>query len=248
MKKAPFTPVIPLLAVSCLLIWTGCEKDDDNGGHTIVSNPGAGMTDNDGIDNRTIVLGNGQEWMAENLGSAHYRNGDIIQNVMGYSEWGNFASGAWAHYSNNADHDLIYGKLYNWYAVEDPRQLCPLGWHVPTHDDWTELITYLDLEALESDHGTQSITAGGMMKSAGTAHWTTSYVTDTDPIGFSALPGGARHPNTGGFDGMGNTADWWSSTADDNVAFYCQVTAFDARVNTGRFNKRMGASVRCIKD
>jgi hypothetical protein len=101
------------------------------GGGGIVTNPGAGVTFN-GYTYSSIVLGNGQEWMAENLRTTTYANGDPIPNVTDNTQWQNLTTGAWAHYNNDSQYENPYGKLYNWYAVDDSRNVCPTGWHVPS--------------------------------------------------------------------------------------------------------------------
>ena len=102
-----------------------------SGGTGVVSNPGAGVTYG-GVNYPTVVLGNGQEWMAENLRTTTYANGDPIPNVTDPNQWGALTTGAWAHYNNDSQYENPYGKLYNWYAVDDSRNVCPTGWHVPS--------------------------------------------------------------------------------------------------------------------
>src|SRR5690606_15641997 len=107
-----------------------------------------------------ITIGT-QEWMTQNLRTTKYKNGDALPNVTNNTDWGNLGSGAYCWYNNNNGYEQPYGKLYNWYAVNDARGLCPTGWHVPTDAEWDTLTTFLGgLSA-----------AGGPMKEAGTAHW-----------------------------------------------------------------------------
>jgi hypothetical protein len=104
-----------------------------------ISNPGPGVTFN-GYTYSTIILGNGQEWMAENLRTTSYANGDPIPNVTDGPQWSNlFGTGAWAHYNNDSQYENPYGKLYNWYTIADIRNICPTGWHVPSDAEWTIL-------------------------------------------------------------------------------------------------------------
>ena len=100
------------------------------------------VTDIDGNTYRTIVIGE-QEWMAENLMVEHYANGDWIPNVTNDAQWGNLSTGAWCYYNNDPQFECPYGKLYNWYTVADPRNVCPTGWHVPTDAEYTILTNYL---------------------------------------------------------------------------------------------------------
>jgi hypothetical protein len=99
------------------------------------------MTDQEGNVYKTIVIGT-QEWMAENLNTSIYRNGDEIITVISNADWGGLTEGAWAYSSNNLNNECPYGKLYNWNACVDIRQLCPLGWHVPSDDEFTALIDF----------------------------------------------------------------------------------------------------------
>jgi len=107
------------------------------------------VTDIDGNIYKTIRIGN-QEWMTENLKVTHYRNGDPLPNLKNNSDWVSACNGAWCLYNNESNSD-IYGKLYNWYAVNDSRGLAPEGWHVPTDDEIKELEMYLGMSQEEAD-------------------------------------------------------------------------------------------------
>jgi uncharacterized protein (TIGR02145 family) len=148
-------------------------------GSGIVSNPGAGVTYN-GYTYSSVVLGNGQEWMSENLRTTNYRNGDPIPTGLDNATWSTTTSGAYAIYNNDNANDAIYGKLYNWYAVADPRHVCPTGWHEPTDGEWTTLTDYLGGAAV----------AGGKMKTTGLQYWISPNTDATNESGFSGLPGG----------------------------------------------------------
>ena len=122
----------------------------------------AQVTDKDSNNYNTKQIGS-QVWIAANLNVSHFRNGDIIPEVRGDDEWekaDNEGRAAWCYYNNDPANGAIYGKLYNWYAVNDPRGLAPKGWHVPCDDEWTELEICLGENA------------GGKMKETGTTHWT----------------------------------------------------------------------------
>ena len=106
---------------------------------TLAQTPGVGVTDFDGNNYTTVIIGN-QEWIGENLRASHYSNGEIISNITNINQWSNLTTGAWAHYNNDIQFENPYGKLYNWYAVVDTRNICPSGWHVPSDNDWNELI------------------------------------------------------------------------------------------------------------
>jgi uncharacterized protein (TIGR02145 family) len=207
------------------------------------------MTDQQGNSYRTIVIGT-QEWMAENLKTSIYRNGDAIAQVNEPTQWALLTTGAWCIYNNNTDFECPYGKLYNWYTVADQRNVCPTGWHVPTDAEWSVLINYLDPSA---DGGNvYPNVAGGKMKSVtlGVSGW---YPNEgaSNQSGFSALPGGDRQGvNTfGQFLNIGGFGRWWSSS--ENSASDAWIRSLGgsfstaSRVFTGKSN---GFSVRCIKD
>ncbi len=217
------------------------------GGGGIVSNPGAGVTFN-GYTYSSVVLGNGQEWMAENLRTTIYANGDPIPNVTINSEWQNptgVAWDAWSHYDNNNSYENPYGKLYNWYAVSDSRNVCPTGWHVPSDAEWNSLIGYLDPAFNPSAIGIQSSIASIKMRSTGSQFWQIGNTNATNEIGFSALPGGNRL-NLGTFFDIGSVGYWWSSQGvGGNDAYFRSISI---NVMRGSCSSKHGFSVRCIKD
>lgn len=209
------------------------------GGGVIVTNPGAGVTFN-GYTYSSIVLGNGQEWMAENLRTTSYANGDPIPNVTDSILWSTLTTGAWVHYNNDSQNDNLYGKVYNWNTVNDLRNVCPTGWHVPSDAEWTILINYLGGE----------LVAGGKMKSTGTQYWQNPNQDATNESGFSGFPGGARSYD-GSFvnGGAGTTGFWWSSTEANTVdAFDCLLYYNDGKTYRANAAKKNGFSVRCLKD
>ena len=185
----------------------------------------------------TIVIGT-QQWMEKNLDVLTYRNGDIIPQVTDPTAWAALTTGAWCYYNNDVANGAIYGKLYNWYAVNDPRGLAPTGWHVPTDDEWTTLSNTLGGDAV----------AGGKMKVAGTTRWTTPNTGATNESGFAGLPGGFRS-TSGPFFGVGDGGFWWSSTETNTpnawgrVLFY-----FSGDIGRDGYSKEGGFSVRCLRD
>ena len=216
------------------------DAADAAAGYGIVRNPGAGVTFG-GYTYATVVLGNGQEWMAENLRTTTYANGDPIQQVTDGDEWSAISTGAWAHYVNNASYEDPYGKLYNWYAVADPRNVCPTNWHVPTDAEWTVLTDYLGGESV----------AGGKMKSTGTQYWASPNTGATNESGFSGLPGGSRHSLDGTFSYLGNGGSWWSASENENVADYAwnrTLLYSTAGIYQDDNDKWTGFSVRCLRD
>ena len=216
-------------------------------GATNVHNPDktyGTMTDQEGNVYKTIVIGT-QEWMAENLKTTIYRNGNSIANVTDNTQWAGLTTGAWASYNNDGQFDCPYGKLYNWYAVADPRHVCPTGWHEPTDTEWSAIINYLDPNA---DGGINVNFAGGKLKSTGLQYWNSPNQDATNQSGFSGLPFGYRDLD-GLFYDIGNSGNWWTSSEFDFARGWYR----DLNLNVGasyRYGgvKRAGFSVRCLKD
>lgn len=190
----------------------------------------------------TVVMGNGQEWMAENLSVFYFRNGDSIPVVKTEEAWkkaGKNGEPACCYYENNAEYGKTYGLLYNWYAVNDPRGLAPDGWHVPTNAEWTVLTNYLG--AAE--------TAGGKMKSTGTQYWQSPNTDATNESGFLGLPGGYRNDDDGTFYGIGRNGCWWSSTEyGTSDAWNRPLNDYDGVAASYVNTKTYGFSVRCLRD
>jgi uncharacterized protein (TIGR02145 family) len=180
-----------------------------------------------------------QSWMTKNLDVDTYRNGDAIPQVTDPTTWAALTTGAWCYNNNSPANDAIYGKLYNWYAVNDPRGLAPEGWHIPTDFEWT---------TLENCLGGASI-VGGAMKEIGTTHWTTPNLGATNISGWTGLPGGYRNPTNGTFISVGNYGYWWSST-EFNTSFAWLRYLFFNNGTLSRDGSPMqgGFSVRCIRD
>jgi uncharacterized protein (TIGR02145 family) len=214
------------------------------GGGGIVTNPGTGVIF-DGYNYSSFVLGNGQEWMAENLRTTTYANGDPIPNEIDDNQWSTVITGVWGHYNNDSQYENPYGKLYNGYAVADTRNVCPTGWHVPSDAEWSTFINYLDPNA---DGGNNFNTSGGKMKSTGTQYWQSPNTGATNESGFSGLPGADRYIN-GPSGNIGYNGSWWSSTVVPPV--YANVYGVDFNTGTvykNNYNKMHGRSIRCIKD
>jgi uncharacterized protein (TIGR02145 family) len=204
------------------------------------------MTDQDGMIYKTIVIGT-QEWMAENLKASHYRNGDLIAEITDSATWVGLTSGACCWYNNDsAVYDCPYGKLYNWYAAADSRNVCPSGWHLPSDAEWNILIEYLDPVFDPSASGQQSLIAGGKMKSIGTQYWLSPNTAADNSSGFSGLPGGASIGQT---RGVGGSVTWWSSTQVGNShARYRDLLFTTGNVRRDYDLKYVGYSVRCLRD
>ncbi|MBM2816459.1 MAG: hypothetical protein HW421_3221 [Ignavibacteria bacterium] len=189
-------------------------------------------------NNDTIVTIGTQVWMKRNLDVDHYRNGDSIPEVRDAKQWANLTTGAWCYYNNDFVNGILYGKLYNWYAVNDPRGLAPPGWHIPSDSEWTTLITNLG----GADF------AGGKLKETGTKHWQNPNTGASNETGFSALPGGRRYL-LGTFNYIGYCGILWSSTVYDVSLVWCRYLYNDDDYIGNFFSsKENGFSVRCIKN
>jgi uncharacterized protein (TIGR02145 family) len=185
----------------------------------------------------TIVIGT-QQWMSNNLDVAFYRNGDPIPQVTDAATWSGLTTGAWCYYNNDSTQGSSYGKIYNWYAVNDPRGLAPMGWHVPTDDEWTTLTTTLGGAAV----------AGGKLKKAGTLNWTSPNTAGNNNSGFGALPGGYREI-FGAYSNININGFWWSSTENFlSVPIYRYLEYTNGAIVSNINNKKYGFSVRCVRD
>ncbi|MFA6925323.1 MAG: fibrobacter succinogenes major paralogous domain-containing protein [Bacteroidales bacterium] len=171
-------------------------------GNEVSLTTGLTETDIDGNIYHIVTIGT-QVWLLENLNTTKYNDGTLIPLVTDNSGWNNLTTGAYSDYNNTPSNSSTYGRLYNWYAVNNAHKICPLGWHVPSDAEWTTLETYLGISS-----------AGGKLKEAGTIHWTSPNVGATNETGFTALPGGSRYPN-GSFNNIGNYANWWTATDSD---------------------------------
>ena len=196
------------------------------------------VTDINGNVYPTVNIGS-QTWMQKNLNVSKYKNGDVIPQVTDATQWANLTTGAWCWYNNDsATYAATYGKLYNWYAVNDSRGFAPQGWHVPSDSEWNLLETHL---------GGSSV-AGGLMKEVGTSHWFAPNLGATNSSGFFGLPGSSRYAS-GVFNYSGPIGDFWSSTVDGTSnawSRYLYYSYTDLFRSTD--NKAIGFSVRCLKN
>jgi len=190
---------------------------------------------------KSVKIGN-QTWMAENLNVSTFRNGDPIPQAKTNEEWekaGTDGKPAWCYYDNDPANGAKYGKLYNWYAVNDPRGLAPTGCHIPTDAEWTKLTDFLGGEEV----------AGTKMKN--TSGWTDDdgeSGNGTNESGFSGLPGGFRY-GYGGYHYIGYGGYWWSASelSTDN-AYYRYLNSSNGNLYRLYYYKDLGLSVRCLRD
>jgi uncharacterized protein (TIGR02145 family) len=187
----------------------------------------------------SVRIGN-QEWQTKNLDVDRFRNGDLIQEARTKEEWvaaGENEEPVWSYFDNNAENGKIYGKLYNWYAINDARRLAPEGWQVPTDEAWLILTDYLG--------GKNE--AGSKMKSTGTIYWQAPNKGATNESGFSALPGGYRISD-GSFINFRFNVFFWSTTENDKFfAWIRYLNNFNNNVFRYNLIKAVGASVRCLR-
>ena len=212
------------------------------------------VTDIDGNSYKTIVIGK-QTWMAENLRVTKYRNGDVIPNVTVNTTWHTLLNGGQCTYNNNIEINSIkkFGRLYNYYAVVDSRKIAPTGWHIPTDEEWAQLVDYLKANLTSNDTPAKSLASG--------TDWAESLVEGTlgycDPVsnsllnnssGFSALPAGIRF-YFGSSNYVTTYSAWWSSSQFDNTnAFFRSLNYDAAEIGRNYYEKVFGLSVRCVKD
>jgi uncharacterized protein (TIGR02145 family) len=180
----------------------------------------------------SIKIGN-QEWMTRNLDVDRFRNGDLIPHVESDKEWkeaGSNSQPAWCYYDNDPDNGKKYGKLYNWYAANDPRGLAPEGYHIPNGYEWSSLLDYLGPRAFE------------ILKSED--DWD-----GKNEVSFNGLPGGFRD-YYGVFSHLGLVGLWWSSSVyyDFNVIFLHLDTNGGYELRNDGHDMGDGFSVRCLRD
>lgn len=188
------------------------------------------VTDIDGNVYETVQIDN-QLWMAANLNTTKYNDGTDIPNLSVAADWTAATTGAYAYHDETTDNGAAYGALYNYYAVETAK-LCPTGWHVPTDDEWAQLVNYL---------GGINI-AGGKLKETGTTHWFEDNGA-TNESGFTARGSGLRLNNA---DFQGITRDSYSWTSTNIIYWY--MSHKDSVMKTGAGLKAYGFAVRCLKD
>ena len=202
-----------------------------------------------GLEVKTVEIGN-QVWMAKNLNVDHFRNGDPIPEARTNEEWieaGENEQPAWCYYDNDPAYGKLYGKLYNWYAVDDSRGLAPEGWHVPRNSEWRELEEYVGI-AGEDDVGWILNVQGEMLKEAGTQHWASPNEGATNESKFTALPSGVRAHN-GNFSGIDSAAFFWTSTGYSTDQAWNRILRYDfSGIGRTFFDKQDGFSVRCVKE
>ena len=205
----------------------------------------------DGYTYGVVQIGD-QVWFSENLRTTVYANGDVIPAGLTDGEWISTNEGATSVYGEGSsgcenyspDIDACdevqslaeYGRLYIWHVVDDARGLCPVGWHVPTDEEWTDLEDFITAQGFSGTEGTA-------LKS--TYGWTEQYGggNGTDDFGFSALPGGYRYYSNGYFYDAGSVGYWWSSSPDGGNAWYRDLYSNDPDIYRNDYDPRGGGSL-----
>ncbi len=200
------------------------------------------------VDIPSITIGN-QIWSQKNLDVSTYLNGDPIPQVTDSVEWANLTTGAWCYYNNDPANGAIYGKLYNWYALADPRGIAPQGWHISTHADWDTLGLFLGIDVASNKLRTTGTNEDG------NGLWRTPNTGATNEVGFSALPGGHREAN-GEFQRLNWWGTWWSPESlvkgsdktDKELIWGCRMTYYYSSFSIYYLYKNNGFSVRLVRD
>ncbi len=196
------------------------------------------LTDQDGNTYKTVTIGT-QIWIAENLRTTKYNDGTAIPLVTDNTAWKNLTTSAYCNSNNTTNIDTIatFGRLYNWYAVNTDK-LAPVGWHVPTYEEWITLITYLDGESV----------AGGKLKETGTTHWLSPNTGASNTTGFTALPSIQRYVN-GVFSTIAYDGKWWNATEyNTDIARYHILDYTVGDISRNSSFKQLGLSIRCVRD
>jgi uncharacterized protein (TIGR02145 family) len=273
---------ITVLGFWLLVFASACKKEEKKDTqlppHEISVSLGESVVDIDGNVYATVIIGD-QQWTAENLKTTRYANGDLLIYTEDEETWNELLfsilnHGAWCYYDNDSTHNKIYGKLYNWPAAEDSRNICPNGWRVPSDEDWHKLAKHLDPDAkLDSVapnpfspniktriNGVESKVAGGYLKatgnsSASTGLWDEPNKGATNKALFNAKPAGARLTTGNGgtrFQEMGRGAAFWTTTKGPDLpppGSLFRILSFDfPYLEQRKIFPSSGMSIRCIKN
>ena len=193
-----------------------------------------GIVSINGTETSIVKVGS-LAWSMKNLEVSNYRNGDLIAQASDYETLKNLTTGAWCYYEFKETNGAVYGKLYNWYAVNDPRGIAPEGFHVAETVEWENLIYRLDGE----------FKAGGKLKVKGSKYWVKPNVEASNFVNFSALPGGGIEGWA--HKGKGVEGNWWTATERDHERAWVRCIDHNGpEINKYSLNKKCFFSVRCI--
>jgi uncharacterized protein (TIGR02145 family) len=256
MKKNNRIWIYSLVVIGAfLMLATSCKKDGDNNDSSLTGS----VKDIDGNVYHTVTIGT-QVWMVENLKTTKYQNGDPIPNVTDNSQWTNLETGAFCNYNNDAAIGAKYGKLYNYYAVYDSRNIAPTGWHVAASSEWKTLEDFVAANLGNSGSVAKALASKTDWASSTKEGAIGNDFSKNNFSGFTALPAGVRQKDGefGGEDyyrvklGIGFYSSWWNSTPGWTVnrdMFYDESTidSYSSEANYPYFIY-YGFSVRCVKD
>jgi uncharacterized protein (TIGR02145 family) len=220
-----------------LMALQSCEKNNNppTDINDLVNNENNIIKDIEGNVYDVVVIGN-QTWMKQNLKTKYYNDSTPIATGLTGIEYVEAEKGVYSVYDDDLNNENVYGLLYNWYAIADPKKICPQGWHVPTDEEWKELTDYLT---------DTSGKAGGKLKSL--SLWEMPNIEANNSSGFSALPGGLRID--AGYSNINKQANFWTSTPNTSASSWFRFLRYDSDVVTRAPTiSYYGASVRCIKD
>ncbi len=195
---------------------------------------------------KTVKIGT-QLWLSENLKTLHYNNGDLITNIKDNAIWSMEMEGARCYLDNDSVKNAsVFGALYNWFAVSDPRRICPVGWHVPSNEDWNLLEIFLDNTVDTSSQSDRGTIIGELLKDTSRYFWKNGKGSNNS--GFSALPGGFRYAD-GNHPQIYNYGFWWATNGDAfQQALRRSLSDESNTINSGFRPTRNAYSVRCISD
>ncbi len=223
---------ISFAALVFITLFTSCKKD---------TAPDTAIKDADGNIYTEVKIGT-QTWLLENLKTTKFRNGEPIPMVTDNTQWNSLTTAAFCNYENNTAYGNTEGRLYNWFAVTDTRNICPPGFHIPTSAEMLTLVNFLGGAAV----------AGNKLKNTGTIHWGSPNTGATNESGFTANAIGVRSVND--FQHRLILGCYWTTTINPNptmtnFAYYLHLQNGLAQGDvTPFFEKTMGTAVRCIKD
>jgi uncharacterized protein (TIGR02145 family) len=228
--------------IICSLLILGCNKDKKEPIEIVY---GTGV-DNNGKTFTSVKIGE-QWWMAENLASDRFQNGDSLNYVSlenATTTWNAQTQSAFTFHN-----DSLFGYLYNFKTIEDARNIAPKGWRVPTDEDWKQLEKYIGMHTEAANaFGWRGVEEANLLTTKYSKGWPEfSPLYGKDSYGFNAKPGGCitllNTMNSGA-----NTAFWWTSSNENNEGYYRYIDYQQTRILRSTTSKLYGMSIRCIKE